>query len=201
MGNDVIGYVSAQAGLLKNAHKENILTPQIVAGAKVSTEQGWFGKGEIGYGTGLHAKVEAGKAFEMTDSFEFTTSVGGQYYKSNKERDYYSKCFEVEKNQSPTWKPSDLRGYANAGVNFKGNWGNVGIGVQGGVKHSSTPLLQPGQLDYNIGQVIDAAENSGKKTKFYATPTVTTKINMGKCWSFNADVSLEQGSIGIAYNF
>ena len=199
MGTEINGYVMLKGGAVKNATNETTGHAQVVFGGNVKNEYGLFAATEIGYGNAMQANVEVGKLFDLADNFEVKTSVGGQYFRSNGKSTYYA-ISDGSSDLGPTWKPSDLRGYANAGVNFKGNWGNVGLGVQGGVKHSSKPELPPEGLDETIG-LTRGTEITGKKTKAYVTPTVTTKINMGKCWSFNADVSLEQGSIGIAYNF
>lgn len=200
MGSEVRGYVVAKGGFVTNATKESIGNAQIAFGGKVTGQNGYYTKAEVGYGNAFQANVEVGKKFELANNFDIETSVGGQYFQTTNKSNYYKAVFEENINLGPTWKPNDLRGYANAGVNFKGKWGNVGLGVQGGVKHSSKSELPPEGLDETIG-LTRGTEITGKKTKAYVTPTVTTKINMGKCWSFNADVSLEQGSIGIAYNF
>lgn len=198
MSNEITGYVKAQTGFLKNATKENLLNTTISFGGKFQ-KNGYFAKAEAGYGYSIYAQTELGKEFELNDVLSISTSAGGKYSKSTSKVNYYNKIFE-KGDVGPEWKPFDARGYANAGVNFKGNWGEVGVGVQGGVKHSKKPNLPPEGLNEDIG-MTKGTNITGSITKAYVTPTLNSKINLGKNFTLNANVALDEGNLGVAWNF
>ena len=193
------GYVIAKTGVLHNATNEFLGNTQLGVAGKVTGDSGIFALGEIGYGSVLQVDAKIGKTFDVNNNFDITTSLGGSYAKATCKTDYYRIRME-ENSNTPEWKPFDVRGYANAGVNFKGKWGELGVGVQGGVKHSRKPELPPEGLDQSIG-ITRGTDITGSKTKTYVTPTVNSKINLGKGFSLNFDAALDKGSLGVAWNF
>lgn len=200
MEPQITGYITAKGGIVQNATKETFGNAQLSIGGKVTNDYGLFVAGEAGYGSALQIKAEAGKLFEVSDNVEIKTSIGGQYLQSTHKTNYYKTIFEEGAYTGPSWNPKDIRGFGNAAINFKGDWGELGLGVQGGIKLSKKPELQPGELDETIGQTRNT-DITGKKTKMYVTPTVTTKINLGGNFSLNIEAALDQGSAGIAFNF
>ena len=193
------GYVIAKTGVAQNATKELLGTAQLALGGKVVGDSGIFASGEVGYGSVLQVDAKVGKSFAINDNLDITTSVGGNYTKATYTTDFYKMRTEDGDN-GPEWKPFDVRGYANAGVNFKGKWGELGVGVQGGVKHSRKPELPPEGLDQSIG-ITRGTDVTGSRTKAYVTPTLNSKINLGKGFSLNFDAALDKGSLGVAWNF
>ena len=194
----VTGYVKAHTGNIKNATNEKFSNATVCFGGKIE-KNGYFAKAETGYGCTIYGQAELGKEFEIANNTVFTTSVGGSYTKSEYKTDYYKERYKDGDN-GPEWKPFDARGYANASVNFKGKWGEVGVGVQGGVKHSKKPELPPEGLDQSIG-ITRGTDVTGSRTKAYVTPTVNSKINLGRGFSLNFDAALDKGSLGVAWNF
>lgn len=193
------GYVAIKGGAVKNATKEVIGNAQVVAGVRADTDTGLFGQVELGYGNAFQFKGEAGKDFYLNNNLDLTVSGGWQYLESKNTSSYYKKTFGEEGN-SPNWHAKDFRIYANTGVKLTGNWGELGVGIQGGMKDSEKPDLPPEGLDGTAGET-KGTDITGSRTRAYITPTVNSKINLSKNISLNLNAALDQGSVGIAWNF
>ena len=188
----IIGYITANAGTLPNAAKDNIKTSTVGIGGRIESN-GFYGTVEGGYGTAVYLKAEAGKDFKFNESnFGLNTSICGQYTQSASTRDYYESKFYEESGNSPTWKSNDTRGYGQVALTYNSPAFKASLGVKGGVKTCTQPSLDGIKLE-DIGE-ISGRKYQGRTTTGFVTPVV--QVEAGKKLRGTLDLSLEGFSIG-----
>lgn len=193
------GSAGAQLGFVRNAAKENISTASIGVTGKAEYK-GFYAQAHAGIGSATFFGAEAGKQFEIKNGFGVKASAGADYTFRNRTRTYFSSVSDVGGNEGPSWKSNDLRAHGNLELTLQKPWGEIGLGVEAGAKRTKQPILTDGTIDPTIGETR-GTEYAGTTTKAYVTPTLSSKINLGKNFSLNLDAALDRGNLGVAYNF
>ena len=188
----VTGYITANAGYIQNAAKDNIGVITGGAGVKAESDKYEF-FAEGGYGNAVYTKAEGGAKFPFQESnFGVKTSVGVQYAQLTKSRDYYKNIFEEGAN-SPSWKPNDLRGYGQVALTYNTPSFKASVGIRGGVKTCTQAPLD----GVNLAPVgnIEGTEYAGRTTKGFVSPVIELEAGKKVCLSLKTSL-LDDISIG-----
>ena len=196
MEPNVSAYIGTNLVLLENIPKDLMFTKTVDLGVKVESD-GYYAKAEGGLGKGIFAKAELGKDFEIGDGFGVNTSVGAQYIKSGSERDYYHYVYGRGAN-SPTWKPNETTGYAQASLTYSSSIFKGSVGIRGGIKSSSQASLD-GITLAPAGEIIDT-EYAGTTTKGYVTPVVNIEVGKNFKGTFEATSKHVAFTFGAKFN-
>lgn len=226
------GYVQVNAGVIKNAAEEAYSYLGATLGGEVNYKNTYL-RGEAGAGTALTGKLEIGHEFDIGKNMGLDLSAKGQYSRNNFESSLYmgvgsgmnmninGVSYPVENVQTANanWKAGETRLGAQAELTFKSKHAKFGVGLEGGLRHSTSPNIS---MNFAGTQSTLTIENEGKepttitsktndfsvkrdlnKKAGYITPTLSAEIQLGKKsnFSFVANADMYQGQAGIRYTF
>ena len=130
-----------------------------------------------------------------------------------------SSSTEVVQTVNANWKAGETRLGAQAELTFKSKHAKFGVGLEGGLRHSTFPNIS---MNVTGTKSTVTIENEGKepttitsktndfsvkrdltKKAGYITPTLSAEVQLGKKsnFSFVANADMYQGQAGIRYTF
>lgn len=208
------GYAQANAGVIKNAADEVYSNLGATIGGEVNYKNTYL-RGEAGAGTALTGKLEIGHEFDIGKNMGLDLSAKGQYTRSNSTSSLHA-IFDYtesgETNGVPytkqelrtanvNWNAGETRLGAQAELTFKSKNAKFGVGLEGGLRHSTSPDIDINFANGN-GTPVSVKKDLNKQTG-YITPTLSAEVQLGKKsnFSFVANADMYQGQAGIRYTF
>jgi len=219
----VSGYTGVQAGiestpLYRIATENNIRIKSdshLDAGAVLGGEanyKGTFARAEVGLGTALSGKVELGHTFDIGRNMGLELSAKAQTSRSliGKNQAYVrAEAVDISDTMQlrdgaeagEDWSSGVKRLGAAAKLTFGSKKVKFGVGFESGIAKGSAPDTNLNVEAHANNNHASAEMSIRNKTEYYGTPTVSADIKLGKKLSFNANADLNQGHIGVRYNF
>ena len=223
----VTGYAGVQAGIIKSLSDNAYLNSGATLGGQVSYK-GTFLRGQVEAGTALGGKVELGHTFDIGRNMGLELSAKAQMNKSLIGNNSYNVKFENNfniNNQnasveipshsdfSTNWKGGETRLGASAKLTFGSEKARFGVGIEAGSRKGNQPNMAfstesntsvdvtTNQKTETINQNYSSVVVNSNKSSFYATPTISADVKLNKHLSLNANADLQQGQIGVRWNF
>ena len=199
-------------------YKGTFLRGQVEAGTALG------GKLELGHtfdigrnmGLELSAKAQFNKSLIGNNTYNASADVVHNYdlnVTDNQNAYLVNVTSPVSSDFSTSWKGGETRIGLGAKYTFGSNKVKFGIGAEAGFRKGNQPnmtytlesnsdmKLSSNENQHNYHQEYSSVVVEGNNSGFYATPTVSADIKLNNHLSLNANADLQQGQLGVRWNF
>ena len=192
---------------------------QVMAGTAIGAEAQIGYEFDLGRNMGLELSAKTQMYKNQVSDLGSTTNTTNfhhhaDYSVTNEQGQTEIVNQSFDENHTSSWKHGMQQTGLKAQLNFGSKKAQFGLGIEAGTRNSIRPNISYSSdinstIELKAGDKTINVQNLAKATvvkvdngaKGYVTPTLNAKVNLGKGFSLNANADLNQGHVGVRYNF